>query len=62
MTSKEITYKALKPRKWIAGYDLEAQGGSLRRLRELREDGYEIKSRRIPGEQAFEYRMVGRSK
>lgn len=63
---KQMVYDALKSRKWTAGYALTAPsvGGSegLRRLRELREDGYEIKSRRIDGSQAHEYRLVGRVK
>jgi hypothetical protein len=62
MTRKGAVLKALKPRRWVAGYELTkpAVGGSegLRRVRELRSDGYEIKMRRIPGKQAYEYRLV----
>lgn len=58
MTSKEITYRLLRPRRWISGEEIEAQGGSLRRLREMREE-YEIKRRQIEGSKACEYRLVG---
>lgn len=59
MTSKDKTYNMLKSRHWIHGRVLEDEGGSLRRLRELR-DEYEIKSRRVPGAQSYEYRLVGK--
>jgi hypothetical protein len=58
VTSKEITYQILKSRKWTYGEDIEIAGGSLRRLRELREE-FEIKGRRV--EDGFQYRLVGRA-
>ncbi len=60
MTAKQAVEKKLRSRRWIKGYDLQKVGGSeaLRRVRELRADGAEIKMRRIPGSTAFEYRMI----
>lgn len=58
MTSKQITYNMLKTRKWLFGEDIEFAGGSLRRLRELR-DEFEIKMRRTAD--GFQYRLVGRN-
>jgi hypothetical protein len=64
MTKKQAVYNVLKSRRWTPGWELTAPdvGGSegLRRLRELRADGFEIRSRRIEGSTAFEYRLVGR--
>lgn len=63
-TTRERVYNILKTRRWTPGYELTkpGTGGSegLRRLRELRAQGYDIKSRRIEGSNAFEYRLVGR--
>lgn len=60
-STKEQTETLLRPRRWITGAKLEAQGGSLRRLRELRDEGWDIKKRRIAGTNAYEYRLVARS-
>lgn len=59
MTSKEIVYTMLRPRRWVHGSDLEmtAGAGALRRLRELRDD-FNIKKRRTSNG-TFEYRLVG---
>lgn len=62
MTQKEAVYSILKSRRWIPASEIMAVAGSesgLRRTRELRQDGYEIRTRRTNGE--FEYRLVGRS-
>lgn len=56
MTAKQATYEAIKSRRWVYGSDIEAFGGDLRRLREFRADGMEIKVRR--GEYGYEYRLV----
>lgn len=56
MTAKQATYEALKSRRWTPGNDIEAFGGDLRRLRELRAEGMEIKTRRT--EDGYEYRLV----
>lgn len=56
MTNKESVFQLLRPRHWISGADIEAAGG-LRRLRELRAEGYEIKSRRTASG-PHEYRLV----
>lgn len=62
-TARERVYNILKSRRWTPGYELTAPGvgGSegLRRLRELRADGFEIKSRKIENSNAFEYRLIG---
>lgn len=61
LSAIDTTEALLRPRRWISGADLEAQGGSLRRLRELRNSyGYEIKKRRITGSNSYEYRLVAR--
>lgn len=61
-TTKEAVEKLLRPRRWVSTYDLEAIGGqsALRRLRELRQDGYEIKKRKAHEGGAYEYRLVSR--
>lgn len=61
MTSKEVVYKMLRPRRWVTGAELEraAGSGALRRLRELRSD-YTIKKQRIAGTNAYQYRLTGR--
>lgn len=61
-TKKQLVYEALKGRRWLSGYDIEGMTGDfgLRRLRELREDGYIIKSRRKENGE-YEYRMTGRA-
>lgn len=64
-TARQRVYNALKSRRWTPGYELTTPevGGSegLRRLRELRAEGFEIKTRRMENSNAFEYRLVGRS-
>lgn len=66
MTRKQRVYDALKSRKWTPGYELThpSVGGTegLRRLRELREEGFDIKKRPMAGSAAYEYRLVGRKK
>ena len=61
MTKKEAVYNILKSRRWITRDELVGAAGEsgLRRARELREDGYEIKTRRSAD--GYEYRLVGRS-
>lgn len=62
MTQKESVYNILKSRRWIPAGDINNVAGSesgVRRARELRQDGYEIKTRRSDGE--TEYRLVGRT-
>lgn len=63
MTSKERVYVILKPRHWINGAAIEAEAGdgSLRRVRELRQDGFKIKKRKLANSNAYEYRLVGRA-
>lgn len=61
MTSKEATLAMIKSRTWVHGEDIEEAGGSLRRLREFRAEGYEIKKR--PSDWGgYEYRLVSRPK
>lgn len=64
-TARERVYNVLRSRRWTPGFDITSPdvGGSegLRRLRELRAQGYDIKTRKIEGSNAFEYRLVGRS-
>lgn len=64
-TARERVYDVLRSRRWTPGFALTEPevGGSegLRRLRELRAQGFEIKRRKIEGSNAFEYRLVGRS-
>jgi hypothetical protein len=47
---------------WVAGYRLlsPSVGGSegLRRLRELRAEGYEIRKKRKPGSAVYHYKMI----
>lgn len=66
MTRKQRVYAALKSRRWTPGFELTTPevGGSegLRRLRELRADGYDIKVRRSTDGDYFEYRLVGKVK
>lgn len=58
MTVKETVFDILRSRRWITSVTIEDTAGpsGLRRLRELRSEGYEIKSRR--GEDGFEYRLT----
>jgi hypothetical protein len=58
-TFKEAVHAVLRSRRWTPATDIEAVGGAdgLRRMRELRADGYEIKSRIAPSGYS-EYRMV----
>lgn len=62
-TARERVYNALRSRRWTPGFALTTPevGGSegLRRLRELRAEGFEIKSRRMNDSNAFEYRLIG---
>lgn len=62
-TARERVLAILKSRRWTPGFTLTtpAAGGSegLRRLRELRAQGYDIKRRKIEGSTAYEYRLVG---
>lgn len=62
LTRKDRVLNALRPRRWVPGHELTKPdiGGSegLRRVRELRSEGYEIKMRRQPGKQTHEYRLV----
>lgn len=64
-TARERVYNALKSRHWTPGFELTKPevGGSegLRRLRELRAQGFDIKRRKITGSNAFEYRLAGRT-
>lgn len=61
LTRKQRVFNVLKSLKWIPGYELTTVevGGTegLRRVRELRAEGYNIKVRRTD-EGTFEYRMV----
>ena len=57
MTNKEAVFKVLRSRRWTPGEVIEAEGG-LRRLRELRSEGYNIISRPSPDSNYFEYRMT----
>lgn len=61
MTRKEAVFSTMKTHRWVPGYALTLPevGGSegLRRLRELRAEGYPIKQRKMKDSQAFEYRM-----
>ncbi len=60
MTRKQRTWDLIKSRRWVAGWQIEMQGGDLRRLREFRAEGNEIKMRKNAfGE--FEYRLVKRA-
>lgn len=62
MTRKEAVFNMLRSRRWTPGYELTQPnvGGTegLRRLRELRSEGFEIKSRPMVGSNAYEYRLV----
>lgn len=63
MTTKDMVTKMMRTRRWIAGSDLETQAGpsALRRMREMRGAGYEIKSRRM-ADGGYEYRLVASPK
>lgn len=52
----------LRPRHWVNKYTLEVEAGAsaLRRLRELRDEGYEIKMRKAADGISYDYRLVGR--
>lgn len=64
VTARQRVHDTLTSRRWIPGYVLTQPdvGGSegLRRLRELRGQGYEIKRRKMVDSNAYEYRLVGR--
>lgn len=64
MTKKDMVAKAMKSRRWIAGTDLEAEYGpsALRRVREMRANGYEIKTRPVTEGRGYEYRLVSSPK
>jgi hypothetical protein len=59
MTGKDIVFKMLKSRRWISGEALEAEAGAgaLRRVREFRAEGYDIRKRRTSSG-SYEYRMT----
>jgi biotin operon repressor len=63
-TRKGRVLKTLRSRKWTPGYELTQPevGGTegLRRVRELRSEGYKIESRRMKDSRAFEYRLARR--
>lgn len=61
VTAKQATIDAIKRRTWVSGRQIVAQGGDLRRLRELRAEGWDIK-RRGNSSTGFEYRLVSRPK
>lgn len=59
MTQKEKVYGVLKSRKWTPASKINDAAGSpygTRRARELREDGYTLKTRNLTGE--TEYRIA----
>lgn len=59
MTQKEKVYGILKSRKWTTASAINSAAGSdsgTRRARELRADGYTIKTRNLTGE--TEYRIA----
>jgi hypothetical protein len=66
MTQKEKAYNLLKSRKWTPMTKVIEVTGSLhgdRRVRELRADGYEIKTRKgnAANRADTEYRLVGKA-
>lgn len=61
MTQKERVKDLLKSRKWTTATAINRVAGSesgTRRARELREDGFELKTRNLSGE--TEYRIAGK--
>jgi biotin operon repressor len=59
MTVRAEVLTTLSSRKWISGAALEEiSPDALRRVRELRAQGYEIKNRAMPGARIHEYRLV----
>lgn len=60
MTIKQSVEKLIRSRRWISSDEIREIGGTsaLRRLRELRADGYEIATRRQDG--TYQYRMTAR--
>lgn len=60
MTGKETVFNMLKSRRWISGAALtrEAGEGALRRVREFRAEGYDIRKRRNADTGEYEYRMT----
>lgn len=59
MTKKEAVYGILKSKKWIPASKINEAANSpygTRRARELREDGYTLKTRNLTGE--TEYRIA----
>jgi hypothetical protein len=52
--------RLLSDGRWHSTYAINAVGGTegTRRLRELREQGYEIEKRSMPESMQFEYRLV----
>lgn len=61
VTSKQRVYNLLKSGKWIDRFAIENVGGigGMRRLRELRADGYTITKRAHPDYlHEFQYRLI----
>lgn len=60
-TYKEAVYNVIKRRNWVSSDTIKAVGGAdgLRRLGELREAGFEIKTRRTANG-TNEYRLVAK--
>ncbi len=62
-TYREAVLAELSSRRWKNSADIQEVGGAdgLRRLRELRAEGYEFKSRpSATGPGKFDYRLTGR--
>lgn len=61
-TRKERVFSLMRSLRWTPGYRITDPdvGGSegLRRLRELRDEGYEFKMRKMTNSDAYEYRLV----
>lgn len=62
-TYKEEVFDAIRKRNWVSSETIKEVGGSdgLRRLGELREEGYDIKDRRT-SEGTKEFRLVSHKK
>lgn len=64
-TAKERVLALMKDREWYPGHVIASPevGGSegLRRLRELRADGYDIERRRTPNGTTNDYRLIDRA-
>jgi biotin operon repressor len=59
---KVATYLVERVGRWVPGYKLASLevGGSegLKRLRELRDEGFKIEKRKMKGSSAYEYKVV----